>query len=88
MSSQIKDELVIVTWNVQRMSLGERRKRKARAVAEYAKKSGWDVVLLSEVRAEGEGVVWMGEEEERVVIVHSEKAGVLLRGDAVKGWCE
>ena len=46
------------------------------------------MVLLSEVRADGEGVVWMGEEEERVVIVHSERAGVMLRGDALKGWCE
>ena len=83
-----KEELVVVTWNVQRMSVEERRKRKARAVAEYARKSGWDVVLLSEIRAEKEGVVWMGEEEERVAIVHSEKAGVLLRGDALKWWCE
>ena len=81
-------EIVVVAWNVQRMSLVSREKRKARSVAEYARKCGWDVVLLSEVWAEGEGVVWMGEEEERVAIVHSEKAGVLLRGDALKWWCE
>ena len=79
-------EIVVVAWNVQRMSLVSREKRKARSVAEYARKCGWDVVLLSEVWAEGEGVVWMGEEEERVAIVHGEKAGVLLRGEVLKAW--
>ena len=78
-------EIVVV---VQRMSMGYRSKRKARAVAETARKQGWDVVLLSELCAEREGVVWMGEEEERVVIVHSRKAGVLLRGEMMRAWSE
>ena len=50
-------ELVVVAWNVQRMSLVSREKRKARRVVEYARRSGWDVVLLSEVWAERSGVV-------------------------------
>ena len=88
--SQVGDrrEMVVATWNVQRMSLKSREKRKAREVAAYVKECGWDVVLLSEVLAEGEGVVWMGEEEERVAFVHSERAGVLLRGDVLQAWCE
>ena len=86
--SQHRKELVIVTWNVQRMSLGTRNKVKARAVAEYARKCKWDVVLLSEVRADGEGVVWMGKEEESVVIVHSKRAAVLMRGEVLKAWSE
>ena len=85
---RLKVELSVVTWNVQRMSLTERRKEKARGVADYARRSGWDAVLLSEVRAERKGVVWLGEEEEKVVIVHSEKAGVLLRGELLRKWCE
>ena len=68
--------------------MGRRSKRKARAVAEYARKQGWDVVLLTELNAEGEGVVWMGDEDHRVVLVHSKKAGVLLRGDMMKAWIE
>ena len=43
--------LRVATWNVQRMSLDTRNKRKTKSVAEYASKSNWDVVLLSEVRA-------------------------------------
>ena len=52
---RVKEEVVVVTWNVQGMSMGERGKRKVRAVAEFARKQGWDVVLLSEVRAESCG---------------------------------
>ena len=83
-----KKEVVVVTWNVQRMSMGERSKRKARAVAEFATKSGWDAVLLAELWAERSGVVWMGEEEKRVVFVHSKRAGVMLRGELMKAWIE
>ena len=61
---------MVVTWNVQRMSLGRRKKRKARAVAEYARRNGWEIVLLTEVWAENSGVDWMGEDEERVVFVY------------------
>ena len=78
-----KDEMTVVTWNVQGMSMGMRSKRKARAVAEVARKQGWDMVLLMELRAERCEVVWMGEEE-RVVIVHSEKAGIMMRGEVIK----
>ena len=39
-----------------------------------------------EVRAEGEGIVWLGQGEEAVAVVHSEKAGVLLRGEMLKAW--
>ena len=49
--------LKIATWNVQRMSLGTRNKRKAKAVAEFARKEEWDIILLSEVRAESNGTV-------------------------------
>ena len=43
---------------------------------------------VAEVRAPEEGVVWLGQDEEQVVVVHSERAGVMMRGDALKWWCE
>ena len=78
----------IITWNVQRMSLGTMNKAKARKVAEKARKEKWDAVLLSEVRAEREGVAWFGEGENLTAIVFAERAGVLLRGDLLQGWCD
>ena len=87
-SGRKKEEMVVVTWNVQWMSLRGMWKRKAKSVAKMAHERKWDVVLLSEVRADGEGVMWMGQDEELVTVVHSEKAAVLLRGESLKRWCE
>ena len=78
----------IATWNVQRMSLGTRNRRKAKSVATYASKQGWDATLLTEVRAEGNGKIWMGEEDERVVIVYAQRAAIMLRGRILDAWIE
>ena len=83
-----KQDLRIATWNVQRMSLGTMSKRKARAVATYAEREKWDAVLLSEVRAEGAGTVWLGEAENLTAITYTKKAAILLRGELLKSWCE
>ena len=79
-------ERVIVTWNVQSMSMNENNRSKLRRVCERAGREGWEVVLLSEVKAVEDGVVWLGEGENRVAIVHSRRAGVLLRGGALNAW--
>ena len=70
------------------MSIGTVNKRKLRSVASFAEKEKWDVVLLSEVRADSNGVVWLGENNNLVAIIHSEKAAVLLRGELLRSWCE
>ena len=80
--------IYIATWNVQKMSLGTRNKRKAKAVAEYSTKKGWDAVLLSEVRSERQGTVWLGEGENLTAITFTNKAAILLRGNILKAWCE
>ena len=78
----------MVTWNVQGMSLGQRWKQRARMVADRGRVHAWDAVLLTDVKADKEGVVWMGDEERRVVFVHGEKSAVLLRGEVMKAWVE
>ena len=83
-----QNTLRIVTWNVQRMSVGTNNKRKLRMVAKYAEDNNWDVVLLSEVRADNDGVIWLGENENLTAVVHSEKAAVLLRGHLLRLWCD
>ena len=46
------------------------------------------MVLVTELFGEGEGVIWMGENEHRTALVHDRKAGVLLRGTALLRWIE
>ena len=79
-------EREIVTWNVQKMSMREANRAKLRRVCERVIKEGWEIVCLTELTAEMEGVVWIGEEEERIAIVHSMKCGVLLTGGALEKW--
>ena len=59
----------VVTWNVQRMSLGTVNKVKARAAAEIARNHKFDVVLLSEVRADCSGIEYLGINENQVIIL-------------------
>ena len=53
-----------------------------------AKEQVWDVVMLTEIRAEGEGVVQLGRDEELAAIIHTDKAAILLRDEILKRWCE
>ena len=73
---------------MRRMSVREANRRKLREVAERVVGEGWEVVLLSELREDGEGVVWLGEGEREVVLVHGRKAGIMLWGAALGLWVE
>ena len=70
------------------MSVRSRGRRKLREVAEYARREGWEVVMVTELRAQEDGVVWLGQDEEAVVLVHSARAGLLLRGELMKAWSD
>ena len=63
-------------------------KRKAKSVAKFVEERGWDAVLLSEVRADDVGVVWISQDAELTAIVHSKKTTILLQGELLKQWCE
>ena len=78
----------VVTWNVQGMAMRSGNRVKLREVAAFMRRQRWDVVLLTELRAVEEGVVWLGQDEEQVVVVHSERAGVMMTGEVMKGWSE
>ena len=76
--------LLVVTWNVRRLSVRETNRRRLRSVAERVRQERWEMVLSTELRADEEGVVWLGEDEERVVLIHGKKTGVMLRGEALE----
>ena len=78
----------VVTWNVQRMPLDNFNKRKAKAVAEFARKNKWDAVLLSEIKAKTGGIYWLGQDELLTAIIFTERAAILLRDQLLQLWCE
>lgn len=72
----------IFTWNTQRMSV--RGNNRMRRVVDRIAVQGWELVCLTELKLEGEGVALLGEDEYRVAVVHGWKRGVLLRGEALE----
>ena len=78
----------IATWNVQRLSMRINNRERLRRVVAKIEEEGWEIVMLSEILEERGGVIWLGDEENRVVIVHSEKAAVVMRGEVVQKWIE
>ena len=78
----------VVTWNVQRVSLREQNRRRLRRIVEYEEGKRWEVVLLTDLYGEDEGVIGLGEGVHRVELVHGKKARVLLRGALLLRWIE
>ena len=81
-----KNEWKIVTWNVQKVSMREERNRRLRRICERIEREGWEVVLIQEVTAVGNGIIWLGEGENRVAVIHSVHAGIILRGKSLDRW--
>ena len=85
---RLEKECKIVTWNVQKLSLREENRRRLRRVCEKIEREGWEIVLLTELTAAGDGVIWLGEGGNRIAVIHSARAGILLRGDSLVKWIE
>ena len=54
----------------------------------YAHQKGWEIVLISELRAKTQGVVWLGEENTQTAIIHSQKCGIMLSGESLTDWIQ
>ena len=83
---RVKHERKVVTWNLQNVSMREENRRRLRRVCERIEKEGWEIVLVQEISAVGNGVVWLGEGENRIAVIHSLRAGVILRGSSLARW--
>ena len=82
------EDLTVVTWNLQGMSMREQYRRKLREVIGCMERRRWEVLLMSEIRAEEEGVVWLGANENLTAVVHSRRTGIILRGRTLDKWIE
>ena len=45
-------------------------------------------MLLSELKADENGMVWLGEKGEKCVVIRARMAGIVLRGWALYRWRE
>ena len=81
-----KHERKIVTWNLRNVSLREENRRRLRDVCERIEREGWEIVLVQELSAVGNGVIWLGEGVNRVALIHSLRVGIILRGSSLDRW--
>ena len=67
-------------------SLREHNRDRLRRILDEIGRQGWEIVLMTEIRADEKGVVWLGGDEERVAVIHSERAAIVLRRQALEEW--
>ena len=64
----------------------EHNRDRLRRILDEIGRPGWEIILMTEIRADEKGVVWLGGDEERVAVIHSERAAIVLRGQALEEW--
>ena len=64
----------------------EHNRDRLRRILDEIGRQEWEIVLMTEIRADEKGVVWLGGDEERVAVIHSERAAIVLRGQALEEW--
>ena len=81
-------DLRVTTWNLQGLSTHERNRKRLRRVAEFTHRKGWQITLVTELRSTTVGVVWLGEGEKQTALIHSERSGIILWGNALNQWIQ
>ena len=61
---------------------------RTRRACECIRRRRWEIVLVSEIRSDSYGTLWMGEGGSQIVIVYSKKICILMRGNMMRGWIE
>ena len=78
--------ITVTAWNLQGLSVHERNRNRLKRVITYAQGKRWEIILISELRSKSKGVIWLGEDSEQTVVIHSQRSGIVLSGEALKSW--
>jgi exonuclease III len=54
----------------------------------YVEKQKWQLILMTEVLAEKDGIVWMGDADNLTAVVHSRRVAIMLRGRKLEEWMD
>ena len=64
--------------NIQRTSVRHQNRHRLKRFADFITKQRWEIVVISELNAEQGGIIWLGGADDRIVLIHSQKAGIFL----------
>ena len=82
------DTMTIATWNLQGVAVRQQNRERLRRALSYAGGKGWDILLITEIRSESEGVIWLGEGDGQTAVIHSSHCGIALLRRPLQQWCE
>ena len=68
---------------MQKTAVNENNRRRLRNMIKCIEKENWKIVLATEITSKEKGGIWMGEGDHQTVIIHSERAAVILREKAL-----
>ena len=78
-----KEGAWIGIWNVQKAAVRTDGGGRIQRILEISKKRKWKILLLSELTGRECGVWWL---DDKTVLVHGQKAGVVLREEVAQAW--
>jgi len=84
--AKAEKEVRIITWNQQKLSMRPSNRRRLREVANWCMIRKWRIVLISEIVADNEGVIHLGEGKRQTIIVHGKKAAIMLSREWAIRW--
>ena len=79
-------EVRIITWNQQKLSMRPNNRRRLREVANWCMMRKWRIVLISEIIADNEGVIHLGEGKRQTIIIHGKRAAIMLSREWAIRW--
>ena len=41
---------------------------------------------MKELSVKGDGVIWLGEDDDKIVVIHLRKDTIVMRGEALEEW--
>ena len=52
----------------------------------HIKEKRWEVLLSADIRGERDGTIWLGEDGNEAVVIHSRRKTIIMTGEALRDW--
>ena len=79
-------KVIIITWNQQKLSMRPNNRRGLTEVANWCMMRKWRTVLISEIIADNEGVIHLGEGKRQTMIIYGKRAAIMFSREWAIRW--
>ena len=82
----MKGTIMLMTWNVQKVSIDFPRGYRFVEILRYIQKTSVRIVFLSEIASREQGILWRKSRELCGVVMYGRKTAIFLRDDWAEDW--